>query len=55
LKGSIVKHVKVPLPIMQEIINTLARLPYASVAALMPKIEGLHVEDDAPPAPAEGS
>ena len=42
------KHVKVPLPVMQEIVNVLARMPYNTVGSLMPKIELLSVEDDAP-------
>ena len=44
----IMKHVKVPLPVMQEIVNVLARMPYNTVGGLMPKIEQLSVEDDAP-------
>ncbi len=48
------KHVKVPLPLMQEIVNVLARMPYSTVGALMPKIEVLSVDDDAPP-PAAGA
>ncbi len=42
------KHVKVPLPVMQEIVNVLARMPYSTVGALMPKIELLSVEDEVP-------
>jgi hypothetical protein len=42
------KHIKVPLPVMQEIVNVLARMPYNTVGGLMPKIEQLSVEDDAP-------
>jgi hypothetical protein len=47
------KFVKVPLPVMQEIVNSLARMPYSTVGALMPKIEVLSVEDDVP-VPAVG-
>jgi hypothetical protein len=42
------KYVKVPLAVMQEIVGVLARLPYASVGALMPRIESLSVDEDAP-------
>ncbi len=38
------QHVKVPLAVMQEIVAVLVRLPYASVGALMPKVEALSVE-----------
>lgn len=38
------QHVKIPLPVMQEIVNILTRLPYATVGTLMPKIEGLSIE-----------
>jgi hypothetical protein len=48
------KHVKVPFPVMQEIVNVLARMPYNTVGGLMPKIELLSVEDDAP-VPAVGA
>ncbi len=41
-------HVKVPLPLMQEIVTVLARMPYASVAMLMPKIDALRIEADKP-------
>jgi hypothetical protein len=41
-------HVKVPLPVMQEIVAVLARMPYASVAMLMPKIDALRIEADKP-------
>jgi hypothetical protein len=42
------QHVKVPIAIMQEIVGILVRMPYASVAALIPKIEALSIGDDAP-------
>ena len=40
------QHVKIPFPVMQEIVNILTRLPYATVGTLMPKIEGLSIETD---------
>ncbi len=48
------KHVKVPLPVMQEIVNVLARMPYSAVGALMPKIDLLAVEEEVP-VPAAGA
>jgi hypothetical protein len=42
------QHVKVPIPVMQEIVSVLVRMPYASVGSLMPKIAALSIGDDAP-------
>ncbi len=47
------KHVKVPILLMQEIVSILVRMPYASVGALMPKIDTLPVDEDVSAA-AEG-
>ena len=42
-------HIKVPLTLMQEIVGVLTRLPYATVAVLMPKLEALSIDDDGRP------